>query len=240
MFQQGLVNPHELVSKHLNRTVKFGIYLPKNYTSLYKHHVIITFDGQDFSQLGQLHRCYEKLYAADEIERAIIIYVHYPDVQTRKREYHPDSPDKQHMIKFITNELMPYIDQNFATLKTGNARLVMGDSLAASISLSLVLSYPLNFSRALLLSPMITATINEELAIANTSNIDLYHVIGLEENSFKLMTGEEADFLTPNQAFHDQLISLGVTTYYEELDGGHTWKTWKPQLELVLKYFLSK
>ncbi|TDM12434.1 alpha/beta hydrolase [Macrococcus lamae] len=240
MLQQGLINPFDLESKHLNRLVKLGIYLPDNYTSLYKHHVIIAFDGQDFSQLGQLHRSYEKLYAADVIERAIIVYVHYPDVKTRKKEYHPDSPDKQQMIKFVVSELMPYIDQNFATLKTGNARLLMGDSLAASLSLSVILSYPMNFSRALLLSPMISETIIEEFVTSETSHIDLYHVIGKEEHSFKLMSGEKADFLTPNQAFHERLVSAGVTTYYEELDGGHTWKTWKPQLDSVLKYFLSK
>lgn len=239
MFQQGLVNPYELKSRFLDRTVKLGIYLPQNYSRLYKHQVIIAFDGQDFSQLGQLHRSYEKLYADNEIERAIIIYIHYPDVAVRTKEYHPDSPAKQQMIQFVTAELMPYLDQNFATLKTGNARLLMGDSLAASISLSIVLAYPMNFSRAALFSPMITDTINEELAVAGISPLDLYHVIGKEEYAFKLTTGEEADFLTPNRDFHDRLIATGVTTEYKELEGGHTWKTWKPELELVLKYFLS-
>lgn len=238
-MKQGLVNTVELHSDYLNRTVKLGIYLPENYTSLYKHHVLIAFDGQDFSQLGQLHRSYEKL-APQGIERAIIVYVHYPDVETRKKEYHPDGEDKQAMIQFVTRELLPYIDQQFSTLKTGNARILMGDSLAASLSLSIALAYPQTFSQCVLFSPMINVTIDHELKrCSNLSLLNLYHVIGKEENSFRLMTGEQADFLTPNREFHQQLLNYGVTTTYIEADGDHTWKTWKPQLDSVIQYFLA-
>lgn len=238
MFKEGLVNPHSINSTFLNREVKLGIYLPLNYTPLYKHQLIIAFDGQDFAQLGQLHRSYEQLYKNEEIERAIIVFVHYPDVETRSNEYHPDSPFKLNMMHFITKELLPMIDSTFTTVKTGQGRLLMGDSLAASIALSIALTYPQTFSRALLFSPMITSTIESELMKTNTRFLDFYHVIGKEEHKFTLMNGETADFLTPNRVFHELLKKNNITNHYEELEGGHSWKTWKPEIPSVLKYFL--
>lgn len=238
MFKEGLVNPYTFTSTHLNREVKLGIYLPVQYTPLYDHQLIIAFDGQDFAQLGQLHRSYEKLILDDEIERAVIVFIHYPNIETRSKEYHPDSHDKHKMMQFVTEELLPFVDGTFATIRSGQGRLLMGDSLAASIALSLSLTYPQTFSRALLFSPMITETVHKELEQCDTRFLDLYQVIGEQENHFTLMNGDTADFLTPNRTFHDLLTKRQVNHVYKELTGGHTWKTWKPEIPAALKYFL--
>lgn len=241
MFEPGLVTPYIFDSKKIEDTVKLGVYLPKNYSPLYKHHVLITFDGQDFSMLGQMHRTYEKLYNAKEIDRAIIIYVHYRNFAQRQRLYHPDSPEKERTIDFVVFELLPWIDKTFSTLKTGTARVLMGDSLAASICLTICLRYPQTFSQAALFSPMVTQSTYKELdTCLNVYALDIYHTIGLQEDSFELISGGNADFLTPNRALHETIEDRTITNYYEELDGGHTWKSWKPQIGKILRYFLSE
>lgn len=233
MFKRGLVTPYEIKSTFLNRSTKIGIYLPESYSALKDHAVIIAFDGQDFSQLGQLHRQYEKLSA--DMTASIIIFIHYPDVKTRSKEYHPDSPDKMKMIDFVTIELENFVTEHFAV---SEQRLLMGDSLAASIALSISLR-DARFNQAVLFSPMITTTIHHELA-AVPHPVQYVQLIGKEEDAFKLMSGETADFLTPNRDFHSELSNRGIEHEYRELAGSHTWKTWKPEIASSLLYFLER
>ncbi|TDM03810.1 alpha/beta hydrolase [Macrococcus carouselicus] len=235
MFKRGLVTPYELKSIKLERTVRLGVYLPDAYSALNDHAVIIAFDGQDFSQLGQLHRQYERLYSTGDIRPALIIFVHYPDIVTRTKEYHPDSPAADSMKQFVTVELEDWLRDHFAV---SDERLLMGDSLAASISLSIALRDS-RFSQAALFSPMVTAAIFEALAVLQHP-VRLYQLVGKEEISFKLMNGETADFLSPNRQLRKALESHGIDSEYRELDGGHTWKAWKPEIASALKYFLRE
>ncbi|GGI38805.1 alpha/beta hydrolase [Mammaliicoccus stepanovicii] len=237
----GLVDQVKLESKFLTREVTISIYLPKEYTDLYKHHVVIAFDGRDFFQFGQIHRAYEKLRSTEQLERAIIVGVHYEDVEGRRTEFHPDGSRRKEMSQFVVKELIPYIDGNYSTLKVGNARILAGDSLAASISLLTGLKYPHHFSQLALFSPMINDTVIEAFEDCTSKELlNIKHYIGKEEDHFKLISGDMADFLTPNREFSEILKSSDVTYDFEELDGGHTWKTWKPKLEDMLRYFLSQ
>lgn len=236
----GLVDQIKLESKYLNREVSISIYLPKAYTDLYKHHVVIAFDGRDFFQFGQIHRTYEKLRSSNEVDRAIIVGVHYEDVESRRTEFHPEGEHRKEMSQFVVKELMPYIDKTFSTLKVGNARILLGDSLAASIALLTGLEYPHHFSQLGLFSPMINETVTQKFHDCTSKDIlNIKHFIGKEEDDFKLMSGESADFLTPNRDFRELVNQSNISYEYIELDGGHTWKTWKPQLENMLTYFLS-
>ena len=49
-------------------------------------------------------------------------------------------------VQVVGKELLPFIDKTFPTYKVGNARILMGDSLAGSIAL-LTLTYPTIFSQ---------------------------------------------------------------------------------------------
>ncbi|WP_239719682.1 MULTISPECIES: alpha/beta hydrolase-fold protein [unclassified Mammaliicoccus] len=236
----GLVDQIKLESKFLKREVTISIYLPKDYTDLYKHHVVITFDGRDFFQFGQIHREYEKLRTAEMLERAIIVGVHYEDVELRRKEFHPDGEHRKEMSQFVVKELCPYIDKTFSTLKVGNARVLLGDSLAASVALVTGLEYPHHFSQLGLFSPLINDTVTEKFQNCLSKDLlTIKHYIGKEEDSFKLISGDLADFLTPNREFSERVKQANLTYEYEELDGGHTWKTWKPELGNILSYFLS-
>ena len=76
---------------------------------------------------------------------------------------------------------MPFIDSTFSTLKVGNARLLVGDSLAGSIILT-ALTYPTIFSRVAMLSPHSDEKVLDKLnQCANKEQLTIWHVIGLDE-----------------------------------------------------------
>ncbi|MBA8779757.1 esterase family protein [Staphylococcus schleiferi subsp. coagulans] len=240
-FTPGQITETQFKSDYLEREITLSVYLPKDYSDLYKSKVIICFDGQDFFRYGQLHRVYEKLRKKGEVERAIIIGFHYESVKDRSTEFHPQGEKAAKTVQAVVKELLPWIDRQFATYKVGNARLLLGDSLAGSIALLTGLSYPRVMSQIGILSPYYDEIVKQIFERCQfKSHLNIWHAIGKEECDFKLpTTGKQADFLTPNRAFRDLVECEQVTYYYEELDGGHNWKTWQKELSKILTHFLS-
>lgn len=236
----GKVHSFDFGSEILNGTYEIQYYLPKNYSDLYKHHVIITFDSQDFFKFGQIERAYEKLAEAEEIERAIIVGIPYPSVDWREHYFNPNGEHHEDLVAFVSRELISWIDKTFPTLKVGTSRLLMGESFAASAALSVAVQYPSTFSQAAAFSPFVDDDfIGKFKAQPALMNLDIYHTIGLEEDDFKTISGHRADFLTPNRRLNEFLEDEPLEYQYHELDGGHIWKTWKPEIDGILKYYLS-
>ncbi|MCD9065821.1 esterase family protein [Staphylococcus pasteuri] len=241
-FKPGKINKHQFYSDILEREVTISIYLPEDYTDLFKHQVIICFDGLDFLRFGRIQREYERLRKDQEIQRAIIVGFHYESVEKRREEFHPQGSRSHLTVKAIGKELLPFIDATFPTYKVGNARLLMGDSLAGSIALLTSLTYPTIFSQVAMLSPQYDDIIKEKLIDCETKEqLSIWHAIGLEEEDFTLPTnGKRANFLTPNRELNQLIKQYHVKYEYQEFDGGHNWKSWKPMLGDILKYFLDE
>lgn len=241
-FKPGKINKHQFYSDILEREVTISIYLPEDYTDLFKHQVIICFDGLDFLRFGRIQREYERLRKDQEIQRAIIVGFHYESVEKRREEFHPQGSRSHLTVKAIGKELLPFIDATFPTYKVGNARLLMGDSLAGSIALLTSLTYPTIFSQVAMLSPQYDDIIKEKLIDCETkAQLSIWHAIGLEEEDFTLPTnGKRANFLTPNRELNQLIKQYHVKYEYQEFDGGHNWKSWKPMLGDILKYFLDE
>ena len=188
-FKPGKINKHQFYSDILEREVTISIYLPEDYTDLFKHQVIICFDGLDFLRFGRIQREYERLRKDQEIQRAIIVGFHYESVEKRREEFHPQGSRSHLTVKAIGKELLPFIDATFPTYKVGNARLLMGDSLAGSIALLTSLTYPTIFSQVAMLSPQYDDIIKEKLIDCETKEqLSIWHAIGLEEEDFTLPT----------------------------------------------------
>lgn len=240
-FKPGEVTTTHIHSDILNRNITLSIYLPEDYSDLYKSKVVFCFDGRDFLRFGQIHRVYERLRRDQAVERVIIVGFHYESVEKRRIEFHPQGAKAAQTVQAVAREIMPWIDQTFPTYKVGNARVLLGDSLAGSIALLTALSYPRVMSQVGLLSPHydhIVESLFERCQFKD--DLTIWHVIGKEEKDFKLPTsGERADFLTPNRALNRLISATSATYFYEELEGGHNWKTWKKELPALLKYFLS-
>lgn len=239
-MKNGLITPFTMNSEYLNRAVKLGIYFPEDYSPFVQHTLFICFDGRDLSQIGRIHRKYETL--KDDLDNpAVFLFIHYNNVDERKDEYHPEGIHREKFQKFVAEELLDYIQDTFNFSRDKNNTIVIGDSLAASISLTLAIEYPDLTSKCCLFSPMITDKINNQinnLSQERKSELNLYLVVGKEEDHFKLLTGDYADFLNPIRQLHQVLIENNISHYYAELDGGHTWKTWHTEIDKCLNYYL--
>lgn len=235
-FPRGTIEERSFQSKELGEEVQLIVYLPANFSPLYKYSLLIAQDGRDYFQLGRIGRLADEYLFEREIENLIIIGIPYKSVEDRWKKYHPDGEQNQAYIRFLAHELIPYLDKEFPTYHMGSTRALIGDSLGATVSLKTALQYPHTFGKVLLQSPFVNRQIIEMVRnFAEPQLLEIYHVIGTEETEVKTTFGKISDFLTPNRELKKELSNQQFTYFYEEFNGNHTWKYWQTDLKRALK-----
>jgi enterochelin esterase-like enzyme len=235
-YPKGTIKELAFQSKELGEEMKLLIYLPANYSPLYKYSLLIAQDGQDYFQLGRIGRLADEFLYKREIENLIIVGIPYKDVADRRSKYHPDGDRNQAYIRFLAHELVPFLDQEFSTYHMGSTRALIGDSLGATVSLMTGIQYPHTFGKVLLHSPFVNQTIIEMVEnFPDSQVIEIYHVIGNLETAVEMTDGNVSDFLNPNRALSNIISKKLFTYFFEEFNGNHTWTYWQPDLRRALK-----
>ncbi|KYG90848.1 hypothetical protein A0U40_17790 [[Bacillus] sp. KCTC 13219] len=235
ILDKGTVKDINFYSEALQEELQLLIYIPANYSPLYKYNLLIAADGKDYFQLGSIPRLADELIDNYEMENTIIVGVPYKNVADRQKKYIPSGEQHGAFLRFLAHELVPYLDENYATFQLGQTRGMIGDSMAATAALMATLKYPNVFCKAILQSPYVDELVLEAVANAtNYSAISIYHIIGKGEDKVVTTSKEIKDFLTPNRALHQLFLEKNFNTFYEEFDGDHTWKYWKPDLRRAL------
>ena len=234
-MEKGTVKDVAFYSDALQEELELLIYIPANYSPLFEYNILIASDGRDYFQLGGIPRLADTLIEDYIIENVIIVGVPYKNVHDRKRKYVPSGDQFHAYMRFLALELVPYLDDQFTTFQTGSSRALIGDSMAATVSLMTAVNYPDIFGKAILQSPYVDVDVLNEVQNAkNTHLLSLYHIIGLRENEVITTDKTVKDFLTPNRELHELIVKKQIPTFYEEIEGNHTWKYWKPDLKRAL------
>ncbi|HZG61426.1 MAG TPA: esterase family protein [Anoxybacillus sp.] len=237
--QKGTTLVQTIYSQELNEEVTLLIYLPSTYSPLHKYSLLIAQDGKDYFMLGKVARAVEDLLANKKIDRTIVVGIPYKDVNDRYEKYHPNGKKHAAYLRFLANELVPYLDKEFPTYQMGLGRALIGDSLGGTVSLLAGLTYPHTFGKIAMQSPYINEAIMEKVKnFAHPHLLQLYHSIGTEETAVKTTDGKIRDFITPNRQVHQLFKQKGFTYKYEEFNGNHTWTYWQPDLPKALENIL--
>ncbi|MEC1523964.1 alpha/beta hydrolase-fold protein [Neobacillus niacini] len=233
---KGTIKEYTIKSNELGEDVLLLIYLPANFSPLYKYSLLIAQDGRDYFQLGKLGRLADEYLFKREIENLIIVGIPYKDVGDRRRKYHPDGDQNQQYIRFLAHELVPFLDQEFPTYHMGSTRALIGDSLGATVSLMTALHYPHSFGKVLLQSPFVNEKVLDMVnSFKETELIEIYHIVGNQETDVQTSNGKMSDFLSPNRKLSSIFYDKAFTYFYDEFDGSHTWTYWQPDLKRAIK-----
>ncbi|WP_239256508.1 alpha/beta hydrolase [Listeria ilorinensis] len=235
---EGKLLEEKVMSKQLNEEVDVLIYLPKDYSPLYKYPIVIVQDGKDYIRFGKVTRYADELQQNGLMEKAIFALLPYQTVADRRRKYHPEGDQNEAYIRFLAHEFVPYLENRFSSFQMAGTRFLMGDSLGASLSLKAALKYPFTFGNVILHSPLITEDLLEMTEKADPSKFKLFHVIGSGETSVETTDGKQANFLAPNLAFHKITVQKGFEQQFYQFDGDHRWKFWQPYVKEALTYML--
>lgn len=231
----GKVEDLSIYSKELQEDMQLLVYLPSNFSPLYKYTLVIASDGKDYFQLGRIPRVVDELLKNQEIENIIVVGVPYKSVADRNKKYEPTGEQHGAYLRFLAHELVPFLDEKYPTYQVGMGRALIGDSLAATVSLMAALKYPNIFGRVILQSPKVGKEMLTAVeAFQSANSFTVYHVIGKEETAVKLGNGTTEDFIEPNRKLNNLMKNKGFSIFYEEFDGDHTWKHWQPDLRRAL------
>lgn len=235
-MKQGKIEEVTLYSEALGEEMQILIHLPYNYTPLYKYAVLIGSDGKDYIQYGRVGRVIDELLDENEIENVIFVGIPYKSVKERRRLYHPEGDRREAYTRFLAHELVPYIDRHYPTYQIGAGRALIGDSLAATISLLTAAKYPNIFGKVALHSPYVDDIVLDKInGVKDISAFSIYHIIGTEETEVETQVDGVQDFLTPNRTLKAAIEQKGFDYFYDEFEGNHTWKYWQADMPRALK-----
>jgi enterochelin esterase-like enzyme len=237
-FPKGTIKELTFHSKELREEILLLVYLPANFSPLYKYSLLIAQDGRDYFQLGRIGRLADEFLYNREIENLIIVGVPYKDVADRRRKYHPNGDQNEQYIRFLAHELVPFLDTEFPTYQMGTTRALIGDSLGATVSLMTAIQYPHTFGKVLLQSPYVNQKVLGLVEdFTDTQLLEIYHVIGTQETEVPTTDGQVKNFLSPNRELSKIISDKPFTYFYEEFNGDHTWTYWQPDLRRALNMF---
>lgn len=235
-MSKGTIQDVTLYSDALQEDMQLLVYVPSNFSPLYKYTVLIASDGKDYFQLGRLPRVADELLLNKEIENIIIVGVPYKSVEDRLKKYHPSGEQHDAYLRFLAHELVPYLDEKYPTYQIGMGRALIGDSLAGTVSLLAAIKYPNIFGKVILHSPMVNENVLSKVENVRTPySFSVYHIIGQKEDKVQTTRGKVENFLKPNRILNSLMEERGFSVFYDEFIGDHTWKHWQPDIKRALR-----
>lgn len=229
---------NELYSRHLKENRSVRIYLPPGYNELLSYPIVYAQDGQDMFMYGRIATIANYLILEKNMEPIIIVGVDV-DKKHRTSEYSPIGEKNQAYKQFFVDELIPFIENDYPVRKSGIDRLLIGDSLGATVSLHLALDYPHLFKYMISLSgAFLTPTIDRIEHNNDLSWLNLWMLIGTEEHTVDTHMGT-FDFLQWNRTTKQILEQKKVELTYSEREGKHIWGFWQAHLGDALEHFFT-
>ena len=134
---------------------------------------------------------------------------------------------------FFADELVPFIDQNYSTKTTSNARAVIGDSYGGNISAIISFSRPDVFGNCGIHSGAFQPNnfeTNNLVMDGVKKEIKVISIWGTYEGSVASNMRPIKDYLVENQY---ELV-------WKELPEGHSWGLWRATIDDMLNFFFPK
>ena len=165
-----------------------------------------------------------------------------------------DSPaDKNFKYEtYIINELIPYVDSHFKTIKKKEGRAITGLSMGGHGSFYLafrhqdifgaagsqsggldIRPFPLNWDLSERLGPY--SEFPDRLN--DYSVINLVRLLTPGSLALSFECGTNDFFIGVNRALHEKLLYMNIPHDYTERPGGHTWEYWKNSVIYQLLFF---
>ena len=224
-------------SRFLGETREVHVYLPHNYSPLYKYPVLYINDGSDYMMMGRMISLLNERFADSLATRFLVVFVPV-DKAKRRDEYHPHGEKNDAYLRFFAEELVAAVEERFAAFPMGPARGIMGSSLGATVALDTMLQYPRKFHYLALQSGAFKGKTFEQVeGRRDLATVPVYMVIGLQEERFET-NGKVYDLLDTNRRMRDLLQAQGVDVDYAEYDADHTWGFWQEDLPRALDHFV--
>ena len=223
-IDHGTIADTTLYSSFLGNSRHISVYLPPDYSiSTASYSIVLVHDGPEYLSLANAKNSIDYLIHHNKIESIIVVFV--PPVN-RNDEYTGNL--QSNFMRFIVEELMPWVDSHYRTETDPAKRAVMGASAGGNISLRIVMNHSAIFGNVAVQSSYIEEDIAATFQSGPTLNLKFYLDLG---------TYDLAILMPLVRSFVPILEEKGYPHIYNEYHEGHSWGFWHAHLGDILIYF---
>jgi enterochelin esterase-like enzyme len=221
----GTIVEHEVSSSFTSATYDVHVYLPPGYSESVEYPVAYFQDGSDYLDFGSCATILDNLIDAGEIRPIIGVFV----IPNDRNEEYAFGSRNSYKDFFVVN-LVPFIDENYATIQNPSARAVIGDSFGGNISAIISFNHPEIFGNCGLHSGAFWPNdyeVNDLIMEGPIQDIRIATIWGQYEGS-----------LTYNMFIVGEHLAVnGYDMYWNILPEGHSWGLWRATTDEMLAFF---
>lgn len=225
-----------LHSNHLNEDRQIRMLLPPDFSTEKNYSFLYVQDAQDAFMFGRLATITHQLVSSGDLEPVIVVGIDV-DKKNRTAEYYPDGDRNEAYCRFMVEELFPFVENKYADMDKNIRRVLLGDSLGATVSLQICLHNEHLVQEVISLSGAFFKPMQHLIqASGDLSWLHMWQLIGTEEYEVKTHRGT-FDILEMNRRTRKLLEGRNAEIKYLEKAGTHIWGFWQAHLPAALTYF---
>lgn len=240
----------EITPYHLKRMIH--LYLPEDYYDTDEYYpVMYMYDGHNlfYDEDATYGKSWGLKDYLDENEKMIIVGIECNHEGTKRLdEFCPYEANSPHFgdihgtgkvfMKWVVNELKPFIDSNYRTLKDRDHTMIGGSSMGGLMSLYTIVAYNNVFSKAACLSSSIALCFDDIILEIKKhkrfKSSKVFLSLGSDESRNK--TGLAYSFANQLEVAH-LLLDRGIKVYpYLQVNGAHNEASWEALLPVCMPY----
>lgn len=218
-------------SENLGYNVQYKVYTPYNYEQQTDLPVIFVTDGHEYSdnRLGAMITVLDNLIHSQKIQPIIAVFIdpREPVNNSNNRrlvEYRANSK----YADFVTQELVPIIDENYKTINSPEHRAILGTSYGGWNSAYFGLTQSETFRLIGMHSPAFDQAMINSYNDSEVKPIKIY-----------MSTGTINDTEDRARLLKTILENKGYTFKFKEVNEGHSWGNWRGLIDEPLIFFFG-
>ncbi len=222
-------------SAAFGRPRRVRVYLPARFRETRRYPLLVVHDGHDYLRYSSLKSVLDNLIHALEVAPMIVALT---DADERLDEY----PNHEPHARFLTEELVPWLEQEYPLRTEPASRGLMGASFGAVAALSCAWRYQGFYGRLLLQSGSFAFT-----DIGNHHRGPTFDPVVKFVNAFRKRPGRPSEKVFISCGTYESLIyenrsmvpflqTTGMDVRYVEARDGHNWENWRDRLRVGLSW----
>jgi enterochelin esterase-like enzyme len=220
-------------SKILGYQITYSIYIPVGYKPGYPHPIIYVMDGYEYmhERMGNMILILDNLVHLNKIKPVIAVFIDHREPVNRSNNRRMNELVMNEVyLQFMTDELIPIVEQNYSVAKDPSQRGILGTSMGGLSAAYFAFSKPEVFGLAGLQSPAFWFKPEIYRLCENIENptVKTFMTTGLindaEEGTKKMRA----------------ILDQNTCTYeYKTVSQGQSWGNWRDLIDDILIYFFQ-
>jgi len=231
---RGHVTRVTLASRVLGHERTIWLYTPAGYrasANSRRYTTLVLSDGESYQSLIPAPTILDNLIAARAIGPVIAVFVDNPPA-VREHDLNCD----RRWDAFLVEEVIPWVDAHYRTLRDPRHRIVGGYSLGGLAAACTAIRHPATFGNVLAQSGSFYRAPSGEdpewvsRELVRRPRMPIRFAISIGRYETAVIPSRDPSMLTASRHLRDVLVAKGYDVCYRELDSGHEHVAWRAVL----------